>query len=111
MAKKPDRQALCRELLTIEKKRTADFTRYDAIKAELKTDASENFKIVVNGLGEVSVSAPKPKRCEGTAPELVVENFLKLPERERKTLIKLGLVIEAEQWKSAYYGSVTTKLF
>jgi hypothetical protein len=57
------------------------------------------------------VSAPKTKRCIGTAPEIVVEAFLKLPERERKRLLERGIVIEAEQWKAPYYGSVTAELF
>ncbi len=57
------------------------------------------------------MSAPKTKRCIGTAPEIVVEAFLKLPERERKRLLERGIVIEAEQWKAPYYGSVTAELF
>lgn len=111
-AKKPDRDALCRELLTIEKKHSADIGRMTEIKSLLKGDAKgENFKIVVTGLGEVGVSAPKEKYLEGTAPELVVASFLALPIAERKALLKRKLVIEAEQWKDAYYGAVRTKLY
>lgn len=112
MPKKCDREALCRELLTIEKKHATTFGRMAEIKSALKADADgENFKIRIEGLGEVNVSAPREKYCEGVAPEIVVEKFLALPAAERKALLKRGLVVEAEQWKSAYYGSVTPKLF
>jgi hypothetical protein len=112
MAKKPDRDALCRELLTIEKKHEKDFARMGEIKSMLKVDAGgDNFKIVISGLGEVSVSAPRDKYLEAVKPEIAVEAFLELPKGERSSLIKRGLVIEAEQWKEAYYGSVRTKLY
>jgi hypothetical protein len=112
MAKKPDHEALCRELLNIRKKHAEAFAREDEIKSELKTGAAENFQVKIDyKLGVVKVSAPKPKRCIGTAPEIVVETFLKLPENQRKSLVERGIVIEAEQWKSAYYGSVTPELF
>jgi len=111
MAKKPDNEALCRELLTLRRKHAEAFARETEIKAALKTGAAENFQISIPGLGVVKVSAPKPKSCTGVSPEIVVDAFLRLDDRERKKLIKLGLVIEAEQWKGAYYGSVTAELF
>lgn len=111
MAKKPDRKALCEELLTLHKKHAEAFAREAEIKSELKADATENFQIRIEKLGIVKVSAPRPKACTGTAPEVVVEAFLRLPERERKRLLERGIVIEAEQWKNAYYGSVTAELF
>jgi hypothetical protein len=112
MAKKPDRDALCRELLTIQRKHSSDFARMDEIKSMLKADADgSNFKIVVTGLGEVSVSAPQKKYLEGVFPEVHVETFLGLPTSERKALIKRGIVVEAEKWKEAYYGSVRIKTF
>lgn len=112
MAKKCDRDALCRELLTIEKKHVKDFARMDEIKSLLKADAGGvNFKIVIAGLGETSVSAPKEKHLEGEADELVLEKFKALPEKRQQALRALGVVATVEIWKKAYYGSVTTRLF
>jgi len=112
MPKKCDRKELCRELLTIERKHADDFARMSEIKALLKADADGiNFKIVVEGLGEVNVSAPKDKCLEGETHELVLEKFKALPERRQQALIEQGVVATVEIWKKAYYGGVTTKLF
>lgn len=111
MAKKPDTDALCRELLALCRKNAEDDARRDEIKAELKKGAVENFQVTVAGLGKVKVSAPQPKRCTGTAPEVVVESFLALPQREQDRLTERGIVRIAQQWKNAYYGSVTPELF
>jgi hypothetical protein len=111
MAKKCDREVLCRELLTLHKEHADDFARIKAIKSDLLAAAEENDKIKVAGLGVVKISAPKPKQCAGVAPELKIEAFLGLEPRERKDLLKRGLVAEVEQWKGAYYGSVTPELF
>lgn len=111
MAKKPDREALCEELLKLQKKHEADFTRIKEIKSDLLAGATENCKVTVDRLGTVKISAPKPKECTGVAPELKIEAFLALDARERKDLMKRGLVAEVEQWKGAYYGSVTAELF
>ncbi|MGH6875923.1 MAG: hypothetical protein ACREHV_00950 [Rhizomicrobium sp.] len=111
MAKKCDRDALCRELLNLHRQHADDFARIKEIKSELLAGATENDKITVKDVGVVKISAPKPKECTGVAPELKIEAFLGLEPRERKDLIKRGLVIEAEQWKGAYYGAVTPELF
>jgi hypothetical protein len=114
MAKKPDTDALCRELLNIRRKHADVFGREKEIKSELikvAGDKGENLKITVEDLGVVKVSAPKDKRCTGIAPEIMVDAFLRLPDRDRKDLMKRGLVAEVEQWKSPYYGSVTADLF
>ncbi len=114
MAKKPDTDALCTELLKLTAKTEADDARKKEIKTELLRVAGENgdnLKIVIDKLGVVKVSAPRPKECTGVAPEVVVDTFLRLPDRERKDLIKRGIVIEAQQWKDAYYGSVRPELF
>jgi hypothetical protein len=110
-ARNHDRTALCRELLNLHKKHEGDFARIKEIKSELLANASENDKISIKDLGVVKISAPKPKECTGIAPELKIDAFLKLEPRERKDLIKQGLVVEAEQWKNAYYGAVTPELF
>ena len=114
MAKTPDRRALCEELLTLRKKHADTFAREKAIKSALTAsagEADENFKITIDKLGTVKVSAPKEARCTGTAPEIVVETFLKLTEREQEKLTERGVVKIAEQWTGKYYGSVTAELF
>jgi hypothetical protein len=112
MAKICDRDALCRELLGIEKKHAKDFARMDEIKSLLKGDADGvNFKITIDGLGTVNVSAPKDEHLDGTKQELVLEEFLALPDKRRQALMAQGLVATVEIWKRAYYGAVTTKLF
>jgi hypothetical protein len=106
MAKKPDRRAPCQELVTLRKKHADAFAREKEIKSTLTASAGEegeNFKIAIDGLGVVKVSAPKEARCTGTAPEVVVETFVALPER--------GVVKIAQQWTGKYYGSVTAELF
>jgi hypothetical protein len=80
IAKKPNREALCRELLQIRKANAAAFAREDEIKTALGADATENSQIRIDKLGLVKVSAPKEKRCTGAALEIVVETFLRLPE-------------------------------
>jgi hypothetical protein len=114
MAKKPDRRALCEELLTLRKKHADAFAREKEIKSALTAsagEAQENFKIAIDKLGVVKVSAPKDARCTGTAPEIVVEAFLALTEKERGKLTERGVVKIAEQWTGKYYGSVTAELF
>lgn len=114
MTKKPDTEALCEELLKLHKRHEADFASIKEIKSILiaaAAEAGENAKIVIPKLGIVKVSAPKDKHCTGTAPEIVVEVFLAIPERERKDLLKRGIVVNAEQWTGKYYGAVTAELF
>lgn len=114
MAKKPDTDALCTELLKLTRKTEADDARKKEIKTELLRvagESGENMKIIIEKLGLVKVSAPRPKECTGVAPEVVVEVFLALPEREQDRLKERGIVKIAEQWKNAYYGSVTPELF
>ena len=112
MAKSTDREALCRELLGFERKLFDDLARMSEIKSLLKADAEgENFQVRIAGLGLVKVSAPRGKSCTGTAPMIVVDKFLELPKSERNDLIKRGIVAEEQQWKNAYYGSVTAELF
>jgi hypothetical protein len=108
----PNRHALCEELLKLRAKHADVYAREKEIKSLLIKDAGdENFKEVIDKLGAVKVSAPKPERCTGTAPEIVVEAFLMLSERERDKLTGKGIVKIAEQWTGKYYGSVTAELF
>jgi hypothetical protein len=109
-----NRRTLAEELVKLKRKHVAVFAREKAIKKALTKDAGEggeNFQEHFPGIGVVKVSAPKEKRCTGTAPEIVVETFLALPEARREKLEKDGIVKIAEQWTNPYYGSVTVDLF
>jgi hypothetical protein len=106
------RSALCEELAKLRRKHADAFAREKEIKKLLIEDAGdENFQVAVRGVGVVKVSAAKPKHCKGTAPEIVVDAFLKLPQAQQDKLTEKGVVIIAEQWSGAYYGSVTVDLF
>lgn len=108
----PTRHALCEELLKLRSKHADVYAREKELKALLIQDAGEdNFKEVVERLGVVKVSAPKPERCTGTKPEVVVEAFLALTEAQQAKLTDKGIVKIAEQWTGKYYGSVTAELF
>lgn len=108
------RRAAAEELVRLRSKNAAVYAREKELKKTLTTaagDLGENFQETFPGVGTVKVSAPKPKSCKGTAPEIVVETFLALPERERDRLTGKGIVAIAEQWSSPYYGAVTVDLF
>jgi hypothetical protein len=115
----PTRHALCEELLKLQAimsqvmgKNVDAFARVKEIKALLIAGADgENFKEVVEKLGVVKVSAPKPERLIGTAPELVLEAFFEQTEAQQAKLTEKGVVKIAEQWTGKYYGSVTAELF
>jgi hypothetical protein len=108
----PTRHALCEELLKLLATHADADAREKEIKVLLIKDAGEeNFKELVDKWGTVSVSAAKPKRCTGTAPELVVDVFLGMTEIQRTKLTDKGIVKIAEQWKDAYSGRVTPTLF
>lgn len=102
---------LCAELAKLEAKTADDDARKKEIKKDLLGRHAENFQVTIAGLGVVKLSAKRPKECTGTAPEIVVEAFLGLPEKRRDLLVEQGVVKIAEQWKGAYYGSVSVELF
>lgn len=104
-------EKLCTELAKIEAKAAPLDIRRKEIKTELLAKHAENFKVTLPGLGVVKLSAKKDKRCTGTAPELVVESFLRLTDKQRERMQEQGIVKIAEQWSGAYYGSVTVELF
>jgi hypothetical protein len=99
-----------RELLELRRLYEPHKPRDKELCARLLAEG-ESFKIVFDGLGKASISAPQPARVTGTAPEVVVEKFLALPKAEQNTLIKRGIVRIAEQKKDAYSGRVTVELF
>jgi hypothetical protein len=105
------RAQLCEELAKLHKKHAAAFAREKELKKALTSAATENFQQTIPGLGVVKVSAPKPKECTGEAPEISIDVFLAQSKKARDTLIQKGVVNMVQQWKGAYYGSVTVELF
>lgn len=102
---------IAEELVKLRAQHAPVFAREAELKSALKNGAEENFKETFQGIGEVSVSAAKDKRFKGTVPQLVPEKYLGLTDARREKLVSDGLVVEAEEWTSPYYGAVTVKLF
>lgn len=102
---------LAEELVKIHRQYLPVFDREAELKSALKGGTSVNFKETFPGLGEVSVSAPKPERTEGEAPELIVSAFLELPEKRREKLIADGVVQKVLVKVGAYHGAVRVKTF
>ncbi len=89
-------------------------TRYNEICALLKEDAKaagQKLTVIISGLGQMSISPPKERYCEGTEPKLVVDVFLRATKRERERMLEKGLVIIVENWKDAFGGRVSPKLY
>lgn len=102
---------LAEELVRLQAQHKPVFDRQDELKSALKDGAEENFKETFAGIGEVSVSAPKKAEQTGTAPELVVSNFLELTDKQQQKLLEAGTVQIVPVIKGAYYGAVKVKLF
>lgn len=108
------RLELCEELIGIHKKNEAVFARVDAIKAELKTiatDAGANFKETIPGKGTVQVAGEKDGSFKGDFPVLQVEAWKGLKPAQQTKLLETGVVLIESQYSGKYYGAVTVKLF
>lgn len=115
-ARKPDRkghniEALAAELLKIERKIAPERARMEEIKSELRKDAKENFKIEVDGLGVVKVSAPHEPEFKGIMPTANIQNILAADEKERQKLLDKGWIEMVPTYGRPFYGSVTLDLF
>jgi hypothetical protein len=105
---------LAEELLELRHKYAPYEPRDKEIRALLIQSADEgggSFKITVEGLGKVSVSAPQPERVTGTCYEVNVKKFRGLPKAEQNALTKRGIVLEVPDKKAAYAGRVYPELF
>lgn len=102
---------LAEELAKLFKDHDAVFARADELKSALKDGATENFKEVFAGIGEVSVSAPKKGKFKGTVPTLTVDTFLAFTEAKRKKLVDDNLVTMVDEYGGDYYGAVKVKVF
>lgn len=107
------KEKLAEELIRLRRLYEPHEARDKEICAELKRLAAGdgNFEVVVSGKGRIKVSAPKDKAMKGIAPEIVIEKFMALPDRQRDRLRELGVVRMEPQYTGAYYGAVTVELF
>lgn len=107
------REKLVTELLDLRRKYEPFEPRDSEICELLKqdADADESFKIAIDKAGKVSVSASQEARCTGTMPELVIEAFLDLPDKEQARLLEKSVVKVTRQWKKEYSGQVRVTLF
>lgn len=105
------RRALAIELLDLRHKYREPFDRIEEIKSALKDGVAENCKEVVDGKGEVGITAPKPKRFKARIQQLVAETFLGLTEAKQKKLRDDGIVVDVDEYVAESYGQVRVKLF
>jgi hypothetical protein len=111
-----ERRELAQELLALNRKHADTFARIDDLKSALRaiaTDAGENFKEEFAGKGAVKVSGGHAAAFKGILPEVAVDVFLALPEKEREKLTdaKRGVIKMVPTYGKPYYGSVTVDLF
>jgi hypothetical protein len=118
-----NRDKLAQELCDLRKKyalspalareKPADDARDVEICAQLKKDAakSDNFRVTIDRLGQVTVSAPRDKAATGETYEFMLDIFLAASDAEKKRLMDKGYVKKVMQYSGAYYGAVTVELF
>lgn len=108
------RLELCNELLDIRKKNDAVFARFDEIKSELKTMATEagtSYKETVPGKGYVNIYGEKDGAFKGDLPVLQIEPWKALSKTQREALEKKGVVAIVPQYGGKFYGGVKVTLF
>lgn len=109
-----NREKLVRELLELRRIYEPHKPRDKALCALLIKLADEdeaNFKVVLDGLGKASISAPQSRRMIGTEPTLMLPAYFAASERERTRLVDRELVKIVERWKDGYAGRVNVDLF
>jgi hypothetical protein len=107
-----ERDAICAELIALEREGLPRVTRAAAIEARLKQIADErkeSFKVTLsNG---VQVSPPVAPEFKGNVPVVQTEVWQALKPAKHEQLTKLGLIKIEPQWGRASGGRVTVKVF
>jgi hypothetical protein len=114
MGKKPDRRAVCEQLLSLRLKHAKIFGEMDSLKAELiliAGDAKDGFREVFAGKGRITVAAPKAKEFKGDIPEVNPVAFYALSDAKRQKLIDDGLITLVRTWTREFHGRVDVKTF
>lgn len=106
------RQALCRELLTIQSTNPDIFARIEAIKASLKklADSDGNFRETFVDLGYVSVTPARAAQTLGEGPVVRADVWNGLTDTRKEKLREQGLIAIEPIVKRASYGQVRVKL-
>jgi hypothetical protein len=109
-----ERDALCAELIALEREGQPRVTRAAAIEARLKQIADErkeSFKVTLSNGDYVQVSPPVAAEFKGNVPVVQTEIWQALKPAKHEQLIKLGLIKIEPQWGRASGGRVTVKVF
>lgn len=102
------------ELLAINRRLSADFSRIDILEAELKrlaTEAGQSFTESFPKLGDVKVAPGHAAEFKGDVPVIQTEAWQSLTPAKREQLQKSGLIKIEPQWGKSSSGRVTVKLF
>jgi hypothetical protein len=108
-----ERDALCAELVAIERENAPRATRAAAIEARLKQIAGErreSFKVTLPNGDFVRVSPPILAEFKGDAPVIVTEAWQALKPAEQHAHLKSGLIRIEPQWGKSSSGRVTVKV-
>ena len=84
--KRPDRRALCEQLLALRLKHADVFAEMDSLKASLIVlagETGEGFREVFVEKGQVTVAAAKPKEFKGNVAEVDPKVFDTLTPAKR----------------------------
>jgi hypothetical protein len=109
-----ERDALCAELIVLEREGQPSVTRAAAIEARLKQIADErkeSFKVTLSNGDYVQVSPPVAAEFKGNVPVVQTEIWQALKPAKHEQLTKLGLIKIEPQWGRASGGRVTVKVF
>jgi hypothetical protein len=108
-----ERNALCAELIRIERYGRPRVTRAAAIEARLKQIAAlggESFKVTLATGDYVQVSPPVASEFKGNVPVIVTEAWQALKPAEQRAHVKSGLIRIEGQWGRATGGRVSVKV-
>jgi hypothetical protein len=109
-----ERDALCAELIALEREGAPRVTRAAAIEARLKKIADqrgESFKVSLSNGDFVQVSPPAAAEFKGNVPVVQTEAWQALKPAEQRAQVKSGLIKVEPSWGRASSGRVTVKTF
>jgi hypothetical protein len=109
-----ERDALCAELIALEREGAPRVTRAAAIEARLKKIADErgeSFKVTLANGDYVRVSPPVAAEFKGNVPVVQTEAWQALKPAEQKAHVKGGLIKVEAHWGRASSGRVDVKVF
>jgi hypothetical protein len=106
------RRDVAERLLSLNIKYAALFGEIDGLKEKLRIAAEDAGKGFTEDFGEgrhVKATAPSLSKFKGIMPVLDPAGFLKLDEKERKSLIKGKVVAMQDQYTQARRPSISVE--